>query len=143
MNTLTSNSQIIYSTELPATDKYFELFGTTGRNEEYKLTKEELALAISNSYLTISAYYKQRLVGFGRLVSDGIIHAMIYEMIIHPEYQFKGIGSEILKMLVNKCEENNIRDIQLFCAKSKRVFYEKHGFLARPDDAPGMQLKRT
>lgn len=69
---------------------------------------------------------------------------MIYEMIIFPEYQGKGIGKEILNMLVEKCKTNNIRDIQLFCAKGKREFYEKYGFVARQEDAPGMQLiKKT
>jgi hypothetical protein len=37
----------------------------------------------------------------------------------------------------------NIRDIQLFCARGQRAFYEKRGFVARPDDAPGMQYKRS
>ncbi len=133
---------IVYSTEMPPADKYFELFETTGWNDKYKLTCEELARTISNSYFTVSAYDEKRLVGFGRIVSDGILHAMIYEMIVHPDYQLKGIGAEILKQLVNKCREDNIRDVQLFCAKGKRPFYEKYDFAARPDDAPGMQLKK-
>lgn len=133
--------EIIYSTELPPKDQYFSLFETTGWNEKYQLTPDELTQAVSNSQFTVSAYYGNRLVGFGRLVTDGILHAMIYEMIVSPDYQSKGIGAEILKMLIGKCKENNIRDIQLFCAKGKRAFYEKYGFEARPDDAPGMQYK--
>jgi GNAT superfamily N-acetyltransferase len=60
-------------------------------------------------------------------------------MIVYPEYQGKGIGTEILHRLIKKYMDNNIKNIQLFCAKSKRKFYEKLGFIARPDDAPGMQ----
>ena len=134
---------ITYSTNLPPADKYFELFETTGWNEKYKLTPDELAQAVSNSQFTVSAYDENRLVGFGRIVTDGILHAMIYEMIIHPDYQRKGIGAEILKLLLDKCKKDNIRDIQLFCAKGKRAFYEKYEFEARPDDAPGMQYKIT
>lgn len=135
--------EIIYSTGLPPKDQYFNLFETTGWNEEYKLSPEELTQAVSNSQFTVSAYDNNRLVGFGRIVTDGILHAMIYEMIIHPDYQRKGIGAKILKLLLGKCKENNIRDIQLFCAKGKQPFYEKYGFEARPDDAPGMQYKRS
>ncbi len=132
---------IIYSSEPPTIEKYFPLFESTGWNVKYKLTTEELNSIVSKSYFTVSAYNGEILVGFGRIVSDGILHAMIYEMIIHPKYQLNGIGSEILKMLLKKCKDDNIRDIQLFCAKGKRAFYEKFGFTARPDDAPGMQYQ--
>lgn len=133
--------QIQYKTELPHIDQYFELFESTGWNQEYNLTKDEVALSIKDSYYCVCAYDGNKLVGFGRFVSDGILHAIIYEMIVFPEYQGKNIGSQILKMLVNKCLELKIRDIQLFCAKGKRNFYEKHGFAARPDDGPGMEYK--
>ncbi|MGD1005791.1 MAG: GNAT family N-acetyltransferase [Ignavibacteriaceae bacterium] len=134
---------IIYKTDLPHIDQYFTLFETTGWNSEYCLTKDDLSLSLSNSYYSVSAYEECRLVGFGRIVSDGIIHAMIYEMIVDPDYQGEGIGSSILNMLVDKCVKNNIRDIQLFCAKGKKKFYERHGFTVRENNAPGMQYKRT
>lgn len=134
---------VLYKTDPPQIDKYYELFLSTGWNEKFKLSKEELALALSCSYYTVSAYQNEKLVGFGRIVSDGILHAMIYEMIVDPACQRKGIGAQILKMLLEKCDSAGIRDVQLFCAKGKRVFYEKFGFQARPDDAPGMQYIRN
>jgi GNAT superfamily N-acetyltransferase len=133
--------EIIYSNSLPDTKKYFELFVSTGWNEKFRITPAELESAVSKSYFTVSAYDGEFLAGFGRIVSDGIIHAMIYEMIIHPDYQRKGIGTEILNRLIQKCKEDKIRDIQLFCAQGKKEFYEKHGFISRPDDAPGMQYQ--
>jgi GNAT superfamily N-acetyltransferase len=63
-------------------------------------------------------------------------------MIVHPEYQGRGIGTQILHLLVDWCERAGIRDIQLFCARGKLKFYEKNGFIPRPEDAPGMQYKR-
>ena len=88
----------------------------------------------------MSAYDEGRLVGFGRAVSDSI-HAMIYDLIVAPDYQRQGIGGEILDRLVKYCQEAHIRDIQLFCASGRRQFYERHSFKARPDDAPGMQYR--
>jgi GNAT superfamily N-acetyltransferase len=133
---------IIYKTDSPLINQYFPLFETTGWNSEYNLTKEELGQSLSNSYYTVSAYEESKLVGFGRIVSDGVLHAMIYEMIVDPDYQGEGIGSSILNILVDKCLTNNIRDIQLFCARGKKVFYERHGFTARENNAPGMEYKR-
>jgi GNAT superfamily N-acetyltransferase len=133
---------IEFSESTPDIDKYFLLFESTGWNEDYRLSKEDLYNTITKSYYCVSAYDADKLIGFGRIMSDGILHAMIYEMIIYPNYQGKGIGRELINMLLKKCFENNIREIQLFCAKGKRQFYEKQGFGARPDDGPGMDYKR-
>ena len=128
--------------EIPACDQFWNLFQTTGWNENYQKSPDELIQALRSSWYLLGVYDGERLVGFGRLVSDGVLHAMIYELIVLPEYQGLGIGGEILEKLVEKCREAGVRDIQLFCARGKREFYEKRGFVTRPDDAPGMQYVR-
>ena len=127
---------------LPDKDEYFSLFITTGWNSEYKLGPDDLERANRNSWLVISAYDENKLVGFGRVLTDFVMHAMIFDMIVLPDYQGQGIGALILARLVDRCLAHGIRDIQLFCARGKRGFYEKNGFEARPDDAPGMQFKK-
>ena len=123
-------------------DQFFALFETTSWNDKYHVSPADLARAAANSQYMVSAYDDEKLVGFGRVVTDGVLHAMIYEMIVHPEYQSQGIGTQILHMLVQWCDEVHIRDIQLFCARGKKSFYEENGFVTRPDDAPGMQYRR-
>jgi GNAT superfamily N-acetyltransferase len=131
-----------YQTFPPTPAEYFALFETTGWNEEYHLTPHDLAQALKASAFMVSVYDEGRLVGSGRVVSDSI-HAMIYDLIVAPDYRRQGIGGEILDRLVKRCQEAHVRDIQLFCAKGKHDFYERHGFEARPDDAPGMQYHRA
>jgi len=131
----------IFSEEVPETKKFLGLFLTTGWNDSYKLSETELEFAIRNSWYTYSAYNGHKLVGFGRLISDGIIHALILDLIILPEYQNQGLGKKILERLVDKCKEHQIRDIQLFSVKNKSEFYEKSGFTRRPELSPGMELK--
>mgnify|MGYP000155805290 CR=1 FL=1 len=72
---------------------------------------------------------------------EDLLGAKRIDLIVLPEVQRQGIGGEILDRLVKRCQEAHIRDIQLFCASGKRAFYERHGFVARPDDAPGMQYR--
>ena len=79
-----------------------------------------------------------RSAGFGRIVSDGVVHALIADLIVLPAYQRRGIGSEILRRLLDQCRTHEIHTVQLFCASGKAGFYEKHGFVRRADDAPGM-----
>lgn len=135
-------TKIRYCEDLPEKQHYFELFETTGWNDKYQASAEDLIEALKNSQFMVMAYNGEQLVGCGRVLTDGVMHAMIYEMIVHPDYQGQGIGSVILDLLVTKCKTAGIRDIQLFAAKGKAPFYRKHGFLERPDDAPGMALPK-
>jgi GNAT superfamily N-acetyltransferase len=121
-------------------DQFHELFETTGWNENYQLSAQELIRALQSSWFIVAVYEGERLIGVGRLVSDGVLHAMIYELIVLPACQNQGVGSQILVRLIERCQEHHIRDIQLFCARGKRAFYEKRGFVPRPEDAPGMQF---
>ena len=134
---------IEYRSEIPDQDQFFALFETTDWNSSiYKATAPELACMLANTWYMLAAYDGEQLVGFGRMVSDLVLHAMIYDMIVLPAYQGQGIGGEILERLVTKAQQTGIRDIQLFCARGKRTFYEHRGFVARPDEAPGMQYRR-
>jgi GNAT superfamily N-acetyltransferase len=127
---------------VPGTDELWRVFETTGWNDEYRLSRSELRSAFEASWYVAGAYVDGRLVGIGRIVSDTVVHAMIYDLIVVPECQGSGIGDVLLAGLVQRCTCVSIRDIQLFCAKGKRAFYEKRGFVARPADAPGMQYVR-
>ena len=132
---------VTYVKSRPKKEDFWKLFETTGWNQSYKLTMDELDVALQNSWVCISAYEGDTLVGFGRLVSDLVAHAMIFDLIVLPEFQNQGIGGHILEMLVDICKAAKIRDIQLFSAKGKAEFYIKRGFYVRPTDAPGMQFK--
>ncbi len=135
--------RISFQDGLPNIKEYWDLFQTTGWNEEYQFSIEDLQKAIRNSWYACSLYDSGKLIGFGRVIADGIHHALIVDLIIHPMYQGRGLGSQLLNRLVGKCRESHIRDIQLFAAEDKCEFYERHGFGRRPANAPGMQLRIT
>ena len=133
---------IAFRDTLPDTKDYWDLFQTTGWNDEYNFTQQDLEKAIKNSWYSNSIYDSNKLIGFGRVIADGVHHALIVDLIIHPDYQDQGLGSKLLDRLVTKCTNSKIRDIQLFAAKDKFEFYEKFGFEKRPINAPGMQIKQ-
>lgn len=124
--------KIAFDTALPTQDRLAELFHTTGWNEKLQLTEEELRAAAGESWYAVSAYDGDNLVGFGRIISDGVFHALIVDMMIAPEYQQRGIGNTLLKLLLSQCKSSGIS------ATGKKGFYEKSGFVDRPSDAPGM-----
>jgi len=78
---------IDFRTEMPSQEQFWDLFQATGWNDTYHLSPGELFRAVSSNWFAVSAFDGDMLVAFGRVVSDGILHAMIYEMITLPEYQ--------------------------------------------------------
>ena len=135
-----SKSAIAYHEQPPPATDYDRLFETTGWNQTYQASPHELHQAISESWYVLSAYENGRLVGFGRIISDGVLYALICDLIVNPNCQGRGIGSTLLAKLIEHCRSCGIRVIWLFAAKGKGSFYKKFGFQKRPLDAPGMQL---
>lgn len=131
--------EVLFQTSSPSNEEYYALLKTTGWNEEYPVSSDDLAHVIANSRFFVVAYAGEQLVGFGRVLTDGVLYTMIYAMIVHPDYQPHGFGTQILQRLIQWCEEKHIHDTQLVWARSKHAFYEKNGFDARPDDSPCMQ----
>ncbi len=129
-----------FKTSLPDKIDFYNLFRTTGWNEKYKLSEDDLYTALERSWHCLSTYKSNQLIGFGRIICDGKVHALILDLIVHPDFRNQGIGGQILDKLVEKCNQHQIRDVQLFCAKGYCDFYEKRGFIKRSDDAPGMEF---
>lgn len=86
----------------------------------------ELYNALTNSHSLFSAWDKDKLVGIGNAISDG--HLVVYypHLLVHPDYQGKGIG----QMIVEKMQENYGHfHMQMLTADGKSInFYQKVGF---------------
>ena len=93
--------------------------------------------ALSNGLLNVSAYYQDKLVGMGRLVGDGAMYWYLQEIIVLPEYQKKGIGTQIVNHLIDYAKENSktcpFTTIGGVSAKGKEGFYQKLGFDVIPN----------
>lgn len=134
---------IEYRSGIPKAEPFVALFETTGWDPEGRLTVEAARDALEHTWYAVSAYDDGRLVGTGRVIGDGCIHALLADVIVDPRYQGLGVGSAIVERLVAECRHARIFYTQLFAARGLRPFYERLGFVARPDDAPGMQLAET
>jgi GNAT superfamily N-acetyltransferase len=65
---------------------------------------ELLHKALLGSHSLFSAWDGSRLVGLGNAISDG--HLVVYypHLIVMPEYQGKGIGTELMRRLIARYE---------------------------------------
>ncbi|MCM1494327.1 MAG: GNAT family N-acetyltransferase [Bacteroides sp.] len=108
------------------------------------LLREQAKAALKSSLFIVTAYLEDTCVGMGRLVGDGAVICYVQDLIVLPKAQGRGIGSKVLTALKEKAEELRMENTEmmlcLMCAKGRELFYESHGFLARPTDqlGPGM-----
>jgi N-acetylglutamate synthase-like GNAT family acetyltransferase len=129
--------------ELPSFTKFAQLHEDSGllNNKKGNYTREQLYEAAKNSWYSVSIYNdNEKLIAFGRMISDGVYQALICDVMVDPNEQGKGLGKQIIEKLVSKCQQSGIQSIQLFSAKGKHPFYKKLGFIEREQDAPGMSL---
>ena len=107
-------------------------------------SKEQTQAALSNSLYTIAVFENSQAVGMGRLIGDGM-YLVIADIVVNPVYQWKGIGSKIVSMLIEyttkELPDGGRTSIQLISEKGKEPFYEKLGFKRIPNDFCGSGMK--
>lgn len=102
-------------------------------------TDEEITKACHNSFYSVYAYDGNKLVGLGRVASDGFTAAVMSGICVRPDYRKRGIGEQIVTRLVYHCQSGGYQmNVQLFCEDSLRPWYEKQGF---ENYAMGMRKK--
>lgn len=118
-------------------ENYQMLRGTT---KWQKLPDQQVKEALSKDLYSVSIFSKNRLVGMGRVIGDGAIYFYIQDVVVHPSFRKKGVGSLIMKAIGAYLDDSavNYAFIGLMAAKGSLGFYEKHGYERRKDDAPGM-----
>jgi N-acetylglutamate synthase-like GNAT family acetyltransferase len=90
-----------------------------------RYSPSELDAIIAKSTTYVTARDSGKLVGFGRLLSDGVVIAYINNMAVSPEYQQRGIGKAILDRLVETA--GNVKSIFLYSDTADQ-FYVNNGF---------------
>jgi ribosomal protein S18 acetylase RimI-like enzyme len=74
--------------------------------------------AIEHSFLVASMWEvrgtHRRLIGFARATSDHAFNATIWDVVIHPDFQGKGLGKGLMKYMIKKLRGEDISNITLF-----------------------------
>jgi len=75
-----------------------------------------------------SAWDGARLVGFARVLTDGVYRATLWDVIVHPDYQGRGVGEELMNRLLTHPVLSRVEKFWLN-TRDKFGFYEKFGFV--------------
>ena len=77
-----------------------------------------------------SVWYVERddadtLLGIGRYITDYARYAFIVDVIVVESSRGKGIGTAIMKEIINGCRNLGIDSVNLWPSKGKVPFYER------------------
>ena len=96
-----------------------------------------LEKALANTMYSVSVYDDDKIIGYGRIIGDGICFLYIHDVMAAPKYQNKKIGSQIMNKLLEKVNQIKIENpyvrVYLGASKGKEKFYERFGFITRED----------
>ena len=81
--------------------------------------------AFRNSFLVVSAWVNSRIIGIGRMISDGEMYSGIFDVVVDTDIHRSGVGRAIMQALIMKTPE---AFIHLTSTIGNEEFYLKLGF---------------
>ena len=102
-------------------------------------TVAETAEMLRQTALFITAWDDGRLIGCGRVLTDYVYRASIWDVIVDAAYQGQDVGKEIMHRILT---HPALQRVELFwlCTRDKHTFYENLGFSA--EEQTGMVWDR-
>jgi len=81
--------------------------------------------SFENSYSVLFVFDTDKLIGTGRIISDGVRQSAVYDIAVDPDYQGKKIGNEIMSRLMETTPSCNFI---LYASPGKEGFYKQIAF---------------
>jgi len=106
---------------------------------------EQVNNSINGSAFIATALYGDKIVGTGRLIWDGGYIAVTKNVMVLPEYQSKGIGSEIMRQQISFLKSQLKPGFgiahQFIASNNAEKFYKKLGFSVTPCGDRGLWIE--
>ena len=135
-----SQPQIIFSTERDI--DFYELEELCDRVGWARRPIRKVKKAIDHSFLVVSMWEvvgkKRRLIGFARATSDHAFNATIWDVVVDPKFQGRGLGKAMMKYSISQLRSADISNITLFADPQVVKFYQRLGFILDPEGIKGM-----
>ena len=89
----------------------------------------ETQKVIKNSSILIVLVDKNSdLKAFARILTDYTFKAIIFDVIVDESLRNKGIGKELMNLIVGHVELKEVKHFELYCLPEMIEFYKSYGF---------------
>ncbi len=75
-----------------------ELFGAVGFHR--RIDPANLQAMMDGARWVLSAWHEHELIGFARVISDGVSNAYVSTVAVRPDWQRRGVGRELMRRLM-------------------------------------------
>ena len=82
------------------------------------------------------------MVGFARATGDKVFNATIWDVVVRPQYQRRGVGLLVMRELLDELDSYEIPLVTLYADPGTDGFYKRFGFLTDPSGVRGMFRER-
>jgi ribosomal protein S18 acetylase RimI-like enzyme len=82
----------------------------------------------AHSLLYVGAFARERLVGYVNVAWDGGVHGFILDTTVHPEFQRRGIGVELVREAADAARARGIQWLHVDYEPHLEAFYQQCGF---------------
>jgi len=129
-------SQYTLSFDNPKPNEYTDLRSKVNWDEA---DLETVETSLNNSLFHVSIRLHGALIAMGRVIGDGAMFFYIQDMIVDPEFQGQGLGSNIMENIENYLSTTAVKGatIGLLAAKGKEKFYARFGYIERTGEPLG------
>ena len=90
--------------------------------------ESEYKSPLLTSYYHIAVCEDEKLIGYIDSVSNGVTDAYIQDLMVSPEHQGKGIGTDLMNKMIEYLKEKRIYMISVIYDESLKPFYQHFGF---------------
>lgn len=90
--------------------------------------EKEYGNPLISSYYHIAVYEDDELIAYIDSVSNGVTDAYIQDLMVRPDHQGKGIGTELMNKMIGYLKEKHICMISVIYEEGLEPFYERFGF---------------
>jgi ribosomal protein S18 acetylase RimI-like enzyme len=95
--------------------------------------------AMSRSCTWLAARDGDELVGIARLLDDGGLHASLWDLIVRPDRQRRGIGSQLARAALASCTDRRL--VALVSTPAAVPFFASLGFVDESHGHRAMYLR--
>ena len=129
---------VVIKYSMPTNREFIKLFNSVGWERDNKRVSENR----KHTVFAVSIYVDKTIIGMGRVVGDGS-YFTIYDIVVDKAYQALGIGSIIMREIVEwyKTIEDDDTFLYVNASKDREKFYQKFGFRVRPNEDVGAGMK--
>ncbi|MBF0395993.1 MAG: GNAT family N-acetyltransferase [Desulfobacterales bacterium] len=95
---------------------------------------------VAGSHFFVAALKDKNIIGMGRAISDRVSDAYIQDVTVEKSYRGQGIGTSIIKFLIENLRSDGLKWIGLIAERNSYGFYERFGFKIMENATPMINL---